>query len=156
MFFAIVAVVLSFVFLFKTGKQRVTIARALANDPELLLLDEPTGDLDTKNTIEVMDLLLKLNLELKTTCIMVTHNPDVECYADRIVYLQDGRIVKQAINAKQVKLEFRSYIEYLNAVEQKAKLMEMKRFKELEAQERAKKEAEMRKKEKKNKASKRG
>jgi len=119
-------------------QQRVTIARALANDPELLLLDEPTGDLDTKNTIEVMDLLLKLNLELKTTCVMVTHNPDVECYADRIVYIQDGRIVKQAINAKQVKLEFHSYIEYLNAVEQKAKLMEMKRFKELEAKEKAK------------------
>lgn len=116
-------------------QQRVTIARALANDPELLLLDEPTGDLDTKNTIEVMDLLLKLNLELKTTCIMVTHNPDVECYADRIVYIQDGRIVKQAVNARQVKLEFHSYIEYLNAVEQKAKLLEMKRFQELEAQE---------------------
>jgi len=119
-------------------QQRVTIARALANDPELLLLDEPTGDLDTKNTIEVMDLLLKLNLELKTTCVMVTHNPDVECYADRIVYIQDGRIVKQAINAQQVKLEFHSYIEYLNAVEQKAKLMEMKRFQELEAKEKAK------------------
>jgi len=130
-------------------QQRVTIARALANDPELLLLDEPTGDLDTKNTIEVMDLLLKLNIELKTTCIMVTHNPDVECYADRIVYIQDGRIVKQAINAKQVKLEFHSYIEYLNAVEQKAKLLEMKRFKELEAKERAEKEAKERKEEKK-------
>ena len=140
-------------------QQRVTIARALANNPELLLLDEPTGDLDTKNTIEVMDLLLKLNLELRTTCIMVTHNPDVECYADRIVYIQDGRIVKQAINARQVKLEFRSYIEYLNAAEQKAKLLEMKRFQELEAQEKLKQQQEqqkLQKREKKGKKPKRG
>ena len=52
-------------------QQRVTIARALANEPEILLLDEPTGDLDTKNTIEIMDLLLEINLKHKTTCIMV-------------------------------------------------------------------------------------
>ena len=52
-------------------QQRVTIARALANEPEILLLDEPTGDLDTKNTIEIMDLLLEINLKHKTTCVMV-------------------------------------------------------------------------------------
>lgn len=103
-------------------QQRVTIARALANDPELLLLDEPTGDLDTKNTIEVMDLLLKLNQELHTTCVMVTHNPDIECYADRIVYIQDGKAVRQAINRVQTKLDFRSYIEYLNSIEERSKI----------------------------------
>ena len=52
-------------------QQRVTIARALANEPEILLLDEPTGDLDTKNTVEIMDLLLEINLSQKTTCVMV-------------------------------------------------------------------------------------
>jgi putative ABC transport system ATP-binding protein len=52
-------------------QQRVTIARALANEPEILLLDEPTGDLDTRNTVEIMDLLLEINHSHKTTCVMV-------------------------------------------------------------------------------------
>eukprot|EP00727_Mastigamoeba_balamuthi_P005418 m51a1_g1496 putative abc transporter domain protein (300) ;mRNA; f:327486-328601 len=97
-------------------QQRVAIARALSNEPELLLLDEPTGDLDTKNTIEVMDLLLDLNTRLRTTLVMVTHNPDVECYADRVLYLQDGRIVRQARNRVQTRLELRPYLDYLNSL----------------------------------------
>jgi len=95
-------------------QQRVTIARALANDPEILLLDEPTGDLDTRNTIEIMDLLLEINQTKKTTCVMVTHNPDIECYADRLIYLSDGRIVSQALNFVQTKLKYEEYIHYLN------------------------------------------
>lgn len=96
-------------------QQRVTIARALSNSPEILLLDEPTGDLDTKNTVEVMDLLLDLNLKLKTTCIMVTHNPDIECYADRILYLADGVFEKQVFNTEQTRLDYDKYIQYLNS-----------------------------------------
>lgn len=89
-------------------QQRVTIARALSNNPKLLLLDEPTGDLDTANTIQVMDLILNINLK-GTTCIMVTHNPDLECYADRLLYFQDGRIVRQCINTRQSRLDEEKY-----------------------------------------------
>jgi len=99
-------------------QQRVTIARALSNNPEILLLDEPTGDLDTRNTVDIMDLLLKVNQLEKTTCIMVTHNPDLECYADRILYVEDGQFKKQAINRQQVKLDYVSYMHYINTQQQ--------------------------------------
>jgi putative ABC transport system ATP-binding protein len=76
-------------------QQRVAIARALSNKPDILLLDEPTGDLDSRSTVQVMDLLLEINRlgpnrkgpEHSTTCVMVTHNPELECYADRILYV---------------------------------------------------------------------
>ncbi|GAB1225170.1 hypothetical protein ENUP19_0245G0008 [Entamoeba nuttalli] len=99
-------------------QQRVTIARALSNEPELLLMDEPTGDLDTKNTIEVMNLILELNQKIGTTIIMVTHNPDIECYADRIIYLQDGHIIKQVINSQQTKLDYTAFMRYISLREE--------------------------------------
>ena len=95
-------------------QQRVTIARALANRPELLLLDEPTGDLDTRNTVEVMNLILEVNRDQGTTCIMVTHNPDLECYADRILYVKDGTFHREATNRRQLKLNADKYVQFLN------------------------------------------
>ena len=101
-------------------QQRVAIARALANSPDIVLLDEPTGDLDSRSTIEIMNLLLSINrLGPKgdgsdpTTCVMVTHNPDIECYADRVLYVQDGVFVKQAINLKQMALKPEEYAMFM-------------------------------------------
>jgi len=73
-------------------QQRVTIARALSNKPKILLLDEPTGDLDTKNSDNVIEILLKLNLVDKITLIMVTHDINLKYFADRVVRVVDGKI----------------------------------------------------------------
>ena len=74
-------------------KQRVAIARALANDPEVILADEPTGNLDTKTGDEIMKILKDLNKRGKTI-ILVTHNPDLTKLANKIIHLKDGKIYK--------------------------------------------------------------
>lgn len=73
-------------------QQRVTIARALANEPEMLMLDEPTGDLDQKNTHIVLDILLRMNRERRLTMVMVTHDVYMKQYANRVMYLRDGKV----------------------------------------------------------------
>ena len=72
--------------------QRTAIARALIMEPLLLFADEPTGNLDTENGEKVMDILLKINKEMKTTIIMVTHEPDFASMASRQIHLVDGQI----------------------------------------------------------------
>lgn len=74
-------------------RQRVAIARALVNDPEIILADEPTGNLDTKTGEEIMKLLKDLNKQGKTI-ILVTHNPDLTKLANKIIKLKDGRVVE--------------------------------------------------------------
>ena len=76
-------------------QQRVAIARALINDPDILLADEPTGNLDSRNAAAVLDLILRLKHDLGLTTLMVTHNPDVARRADRIVEMQDGMILRE-------------------------------------------------------------
>jgi putative ABC transport system ATP-binding protein len=74
-------------------QQRVAIARAIINEPKILLADEPTGNLDTKNSETVLAMLRQLNKELHQTIVMITHNPEAAAYADRIVHMRDGVIV---------------------------------------------------------------
>jgi macrolide transport system ATP-binding/permease protein len=74
-------------------QQRVAIARALINNPAVLLADEPTGNLDTRNSHDIMDTLRLLNRERGVTFIVVTHEPDIAAYADRVVTMRDGKIV---------------------------------------------------------------
>ncbi len=73
-------------------QQRVAIARALANNPKILLCDEPTGNLDTKSGEQVMDLIKRLNLDMGVTVVLVTHNPSLKSYADRVLNIRDGRL----------------------------------------------------------------
>ena len=72
--------------------QRVAIARALANDPEIILADEPTGNLDTKTEAEIMEFLIRLQKEKQMTVAVITHEKEITDYAERIVHLVDGRI----------------------------------------------------------------
>lgn len=84
-------------------RQRVAIARALVNDPEVILADEPTGNLDSKTGKEVMMILSKLYKEKKRTVIMVTHDANLCDYASRVFYLKDGVGVSQQEYRKEVK-----------------------------------------------------
>lgn len=79
-------------------QQRVAIARALINQPDLLLADEPTGNLDTRTSHEIMHTLRALNLRRGVTIVVVTHEADIAAYADRIITMRDGRIVSDAPN----------------------------------------------------------
>ena len=76
-------------------QQRVAIARALLNDPPMILADEPTGNLDSKTSYEIMNIFKKLNEEKKMTIIMVTHEPDIAAWAKHRIYLKDGLIVRE-------------------------------------------------------------
>jgi len=75
-------------------QQRVSIARALVNNPKIIYADEPTGNLDTRTTKEIMDVLVSRVRENNVTLVMVTHNEELTEYADRVIYMRDGKINK--------------------------------------------------------------
>jgi putative ABC transport system ATP-binding protein len=81
-------------------RQRVTIARALVNNPAIVWGDEPTGDLDTQNADEIMELIVDLNRRHNQTFVIVTHAPDVAARCHRIVHMKDGKIVREEVLAR--------------------------------------------------------
>ena len=81
-------------------QQRVAIARAIVNDAPLILADEPTGNLDTKTSIEVMNFFVDLNEKFGKTIVLVTHEPDIAAYCKRIVRFKDGNIISDEVNKK--------------------------------------------------------
>lgn len=81
-------------------QQRVAIARAITNDPPLILADEPTGNLDTKTSIEVMEFFVKMNNEMGKTIVLVTHEPDIAEYCKRVVRFKDGQIISDEVKRK--------------------------------------------------------
>jgi len=78
-------------------RQRVAVARALANDPAIVLADEPTGNIDTKNTEVMMEFMRQLNAEFGKTVVIITHNPEVAKKARRIISIRDGQIEREEL-----------------------------------------------------------
>ena len=76
-------------------QQRAAIARALINEPKIIFADEPTGNLDSLNARELMEYFVKINEEKHTTIIMVTHDPQIASYSSKLIYITDGKIVKE-------------------------------------------------------------
>jgi putative ABC transport system ATP-binding protein len=77
-------------------QQRVALARAIINEPKIVLADEPTGNLDTKNSENVLGLLRQLNKDLGQTIVMITHNPEAAAYGNRVLHMRDGLVVDGA------------------------------------------------------------
>ncbi len=81
-------------------QQRVSIGRALINSPAVMLADEPTGNLDSKNSREIVELLKESNKKYQQTLIMITHDENIAVQADRIIAIEDGRIIRDEVNRK--------------------------------------------------------
>jgi putative ABC transport system ATP-binding protein len=86
-------------------QQRVSIARAVAKNPEILLCDEPTGALDYETGISILSLLKKVNLEMKKTVILITHNADIALMADRVIKMRSGEITEDFANQNPLSIE---------------------------------------------------
>ena len=99
-------------------QQRVAIARGLVNRPAILLADEPTGNLDSRTSVEIMDILQTLNVEQNITIVVVTHEPDIAQYATRNLLFRDGKLVRDSV--VQNRFVAREVLKTLPTVEQQA------------------------------------
>jgi putative ABC transport system ATP-binding protein len=99
-------------------QQRVAIARALVNTPSILLADEPTGNLDSRTSVEIMDILQTLNNEQGLTIVLVTHEPDIAQYSKRTMLFRDGKLVRDSV--VQDRLLAREVLKSLPTVEEQA------------------------------------
>ena len=97
--------------------QRVAVARAMIHQPELVLADEPTGNLDTKSSKDVMGLLQQLNEAEKATILMVTHDPLAASYCERIVFIKDGELVHEIRRQNGQQAFYNQIMEELAAIE---------------------------------------
>ncbi len=83
-------------------QQRVSIARAFVNNPDIIFADEPTGNLDTKTTLEMMDLITKISMENNQTLVIVTHDLEISEYADVIIHIRDGKVDRVEEGKKKI------------------------------------------------------
>jgi putative ABC transport system ATP-binding protein len=83
-------------------QQRVAIARAIAKRPEVLLCDEPTGALDSKTGVQVLEALYEVNRDLGTATVLITHNAGIQKIAHRVVVLADGKVTRDEVNSERV------------------------------------------------------
>lgn len=94
--------------------QRAAIARAMIHYPKLLLADEPTGNLDTKSSKDVMEMLVKLNQEEETTMLLVTHDPQAASFCDRVIFIRDGHLYSEIHQGDNRKAFFQKIIDTLS------------------------------------------
>ena len=97
-------------------QQRVAVARALVAEPELILADEPTGNLDTRASDEIAGLLRDVSKQYGRTVVMVTHDPRIAAYADRIIFLKDGKVVDETILERKSAVDAETVVEKMKGL----------------------------------------
>lgn len=102
-------------------KQRAAICRALVTDPKLIIADEPTGNLDSKNSHELLQILRKMNQEQSKTIVMVTHDPQIASYSSKLIYITDGKIVKELEKNNMSQKEY--FYEIINITSKDAQIL---------------------------------